>query len=224
LGEYFLKQGYDVSIAAVRINTPLRRYAETLGLEVFCVNKLPVDVKYDIIWACHFPLLPYLIWKGIKYVRIINSMMSNFALLESPLFFKENIDIEEAHNFSGRSFCLKKTGEQIYNEIMTMTKDIIKRQCCKLKQIAAERYKLSKRIDEVLKMVESLPHKMPVEITKDNKLYFNYCKFIVDDAIETNLPEDVAGWKISEYNMDKKNKNLFSGFFKRYFFLKALST
>lgn len=93
IGKHFIKQGYDVSIAAVRINTPLRRYAETLGLKVFCANKLPVDVNYDIIWACHFPLLPYLILKGIKYVRIINSMMSNFALLESPLFFKENIDL-----------------------------------------------------------------------------------------------------------------------------------
>lgn len=162
------------------------------------------------------------IGKTTQYALALGIPCYNYGRFGGSGFITlENIDIEEAHNFSGRSFCFKKTGEQIINEIMTMTK-YIKRQCCELKQIAAERYKLSKRIDEVIKMVESLPHKMPVEITKDNRLYFNYCKFIVDFAIENNLPEDIAGWKISKYDMEKKKVKSFSGGFQK-IFLKVLS-
>lgn len=65
----------------------------------------------------------------------------------------DNIDIEEAHNFSGRSFYTKKTANQIVDEIFSQYDTVVT--CQKqLRQIAEERYRLSNRISKILKILE----------------------------------------------------------------------
>ncbi len=319
VGMFFKSIGFDVHFVAVRINDVTQNFLAERGIKIYRVDELPTDDEYDIIWAHHFPILPYLIERGLKYKLLVNSCMSEFLSLERPLFFKENIDlilvltdnlkldlqknygfsdslimtlpntapdeffaankklplrpkkvavvsnhpptelqnleydyygawcnnsvnitpellteydvivsigktvqyalamgipvynydhfggsgyitpgnieIEEAHNFSGRSFHTKKTAKQIQSEIILGYSEA-RKAAKKLKQIALSRYKLSVRLTEILETLNNLAPKPNVKITSENRLYFDYCKFIIEYALASLPQQDTGGWQI----------------------------
>lgn len=93
LGKYLNACGFNVYCATIDITDEIRRMFSECGIAFYRIDKLPMDVHYDLIWAHHFPLLPYLIARGLKYDRIINSSLSNILPVEKPIFFLENIDL-----------------------------------------------------------------------------------------------------------------------------------
>ena len=94
LGRYFNSHGFNVYCAAVSMNDDVKKYMAISNIKLFRIDQLPLDINYDLIWAHHWPILPYLIGQGLKYnKKIVNSCISEFLPIEKPLFFKENIDI-----------------------------------------------------------------------------------------------------------------------------------
>lgn len=93
IGRYFHSLGYDVYLAGVSINQKTRSFFADSHVDAFDIENLPLDVCYDIVWAHHFPILPYLVSKGLKYKRILNSIISSILPIETPIFFHENIDL-----------------------------------------------------------------------------------------------------------------------------------
>ena len=78
---------------------------------------------------------------------------------------QKNINIEEAHNFSGRSFRTKKSTIEIAKEIVLNYKQAVK-EAPDLKKTALKRYKMSTRLSEILDLVNNMPVKPKI---KNNK-------------------------------------------------------
>ena len=90
-----------------------------------------------------------------------------------------NIDEEERANFSGRSTFTKKNSTQIFLEIKTEYDEVLRQQQY-LKQIAAKRYLLSKRINNVMKRLNTqtpVPH---IIENNTNRIFFDYCQYIIE--------------------------------------------
>lgn len=310
LGQYFQTLGYNVYVAGVVTSDGAKEFFRAQNITLVNVREFPFDVKFDLVWTHHFPILPWLIRHGLKYGRVINSCISEFLPVEKPVFFVENVDlvialtsnlrdnlvknygvpenkiivlpntapdgffecehsassalkrvaivsnhapqellqardiliqhgiavdvfgganpinitpdvlnqydavvtigktvqyclamgmpvynydhfggsgyitpenieVEAAANFSGRSFRTKKTAKQIANEIIRGYKKALRTQE-KLRQYATAHYKLSARVNDVLKKLDSMPVATHVTETSANRVLFDYCDFIMD--------------------------------------------
>lgn len=310
LGQYLNSIGYNVYICGVVTNDKTKAFFEQYNIKMFNVSEMPTDIYFDLIWAHHWPILPYLLRKGLQYHRLINSCISEFLPIDKPLFFTksvdlfltltpktkdmfinkydidgdiihvlpntapdyffdyqhdyarplksiavvsnhiptelagaldilnskgyntivyggknpvdivpavltkhdvivsigktvqyslamgipvynydhfggsgyitpENINVEESANFSGRSFFTKKTSEQIANEIVSQYYTALT-QSSKLKNTAKKRYKLSTKINEILNIVNNVPLVKHVVENNSNRLYFDYCEFVIN--------------------------------------------
>ena len=54
--EYFIQKNADVHIGSVFISEENRKIAEDRGIHVHSLRELPVDTKYDLVFALHLPL------------------------------------------------------------------------------------------------------------------------------------------------------------------------
>ncbi len=93
LSEYFQLQGYNVYVAGILTNYRTRNYFKKHDINFFEIQDLPLDIEYDIVWAHHFPIVPYLIQRGLKYKRLINSCISKILPIERYFWFYKNVDM-----------------------------------------------------------------------------------------------------------------------------------
>lgn len=325
LGNYLNTLGYNVYLCGVVTNDMAREFFAKNNVRLYNVADFPTDIEFDLVWAHHWPILPYLIRRQLKYKRVINSSISHFLMIERPIWFHKNIDMcltltsqtkllfttkynvpdkkidtlpntapdaffeyhhaprgntvksvafvtnhppqeiwdameilrqngietvmygmaatsvditpdvlaahdvivtigktvqyalamgiavynydhfggsgyitpenideEEAHNFSGRSHFTKKTGAQIAHEIIN---DFARAQQChaQLQSIAAERYKLSTRIDAILNKLYSKRPVRHIKINNKNRIFFDYSEMIVNRyALDNNIERRVT--------------------------------
>lgn len=90
IAEYLSSQGHRCYCASVSITDEVVQFAHSKGLELHRPQELPLDISYDIVWAYHFPILGYLISKGLQYGKIHIGCLSSFVSLEvPPLFYNE---------------------------------------------------------------------------------------------------------------------------------------
>ena len=90
IAEYLSSQGHRCYCASVSITDEVVHFAHSKGLELHLPQELPLDISYDIVWAYHFPILPYLISRGLQYGKIHIGCLSGILPLEvPPLFYKE---------------------------------------------------------------------------------------------------------------------------------------
>ncbi len=105
ISEYLSKLGYEVDVAVVTCNEKIKSYAKEKGANVFYWDKLPLDKKYDLVWAYHFPILPCLIQRGMVFKKVIAGSLSSIMpdgkvsmdncsnFLEAPLLFHDKINL-----------------------------------------------------------------------------------------------------------------------------------
>lgn len=325
LGQYMHSIGYDVQCVGVITNRETIEYFATHNIRLCNIRNFDCNQKFDLIWAHHFPILPVLLRRGLKYDRIINSCISNVLLVERPIFFHENIDmiltltaktrnmfiteygvdqkkihilpntapdiffenarekslplrsiavvsnhcprevadalkilrkhniktkiyggknsvditpkilnrhdvivsigktvqyslamkipvynydhfggsgyitpenidVEQSANFSGRSFFTKKSAQKIAEEILTQY-DYVSQQTEILYKIASKRFKQSLRIQEILDTLWATPKQLPVSETKENRLLFDYCEYIIQSAKPVLEPKLKRLWR-----------------------------
>lgn len=80
--EYFVKKGAEVSIASVFIADENATLAEKLGARLYSLRDLPKDAEYDLVFALHLFLFPYMILRGLHYKHVITMTLSAFIPLE----------------------------------------------------------------------------------------------------------------------------------------------
>lgn len=85
MAEYFSQNGFKCYCASVVVNDSIVKYCEKRNLIVLKANEVPIDIKYEYVFSYHFPILPYLISRGLKYKKIIIGCLSSFHPLELPL-------------------------------------------------------------------------------------------------------------------------------------------
>lgn len=314
IGNYLHSLGYNVFCVGALTNDSTKQFFARNNVKLYNIFEFPTDTFIDIVWAHHWPILPYLIRKGLQYDRLINSCISKILPIDKPLFFTksvdlfltlttktknmfineydidsgsihvlpntapdyffdykhdysrplqsiavvsnhvpteladaldilkskgydtivyggknpidivpsvlkkhdvivsigktvqyamamgipvynydhfggsgyitpENIDEEENANFSGRSFFTKKTAEEIADEIVSQYKQTLVK-CSELQNIAEQRYKLSIKINEVLNLLNSMPAVEHVAENNTNRLYFDYCEFVINSSAQ----------------------------------------
>ncbi len=94
IGKYLKSLGHEIYIASCIIEDKIVKYTSELGLNLYSAQNLPLNIHYDIVWTYHFPLLPYLIERGIKYNKVINGCLSGLLHpLETPIFVCKNYNI-----------------------------------------------------------------------------------------------------------------------------------
>lgn len=312
LADYFQKKGYNTHLAVVLTTPKMVKIFSSLNIEVFDARSMSTDICFDIVWAHHFPILPYLIKNGLNYKRLINSCISAFLPIEKPMLFYDQTDMilvllshmketlvkdyhipaekihvlpntapdaffdypttlhsqpnkiavvsnhippelkeakkilskrgvevcfygkghrvvnitpavlskydvvitigktvqyclalgipvynydiyggsgyittsnifsEGEHNFSGCSTRIKKSGQQIAQEIISRYNSVVE-EIPILKQYAEANYKLSTKIDHILSVLNAGLPCSPVKITPENRLFFDYCQFIMEN-------------------------------------------
>lgn len=134
----------------------LKEFFEPLGIEVFYIgmynNYMLVDVdlimNYDLIitigrtvqqcFACGVPVYCYDIYGGPGYID------------------KNNIDIAEKFNFSGRGFANKMTCTQIAEDILKNYPNALDN-ISFLHDIALERYRFEEKMAKAMKLIDSAP-------------------------------------------------------------------
>lgn len=93
--EYFLQKNAEVCIGSVFISEENRKIAEDLGIHVYSLRNIPVDRKYDLVFALHLLLFPYLVLRGLKYDYAIAMTLSAFLPVEKipPSQFWSHFDL-----------------------------------------------------------------------------------------------------------------------------------
>ena len=82
IAEYLFRQGYCIYVAVATCSEEIKRYAQQKGAAIFYWDELPTDVEYDLVWAYHFPILPCLIRRGLRFRKVIGGSLSSVMPLE----------------------------------------------------------------------------------------------------------------------------------------------
>lgn len=85
MSEYFSQNGFKCYCASVSIEDSIVKYCKKRNLTVLKANEIPINIEYEYVFSYHFPILPYLIGRGLKYKKIIIGCLSSFHPLELPL-------------------------------------------------------------------------------------------------------------------------------------------
>ena len=93
IAKYLSSKGNKCYCASLSIKKEIKYYAKSMGLDVYNVVDLPVDIEYDIVWAYHFPLLPYLLNRGLKYRKVHVGCLGLRVSLEVPSVLYEKCNL-----------------------------------------------------------------------------------------------------------------------------------
>lgn len=73
---FFKRMNADVYIGTVFIDPKIREIALSENIHLYRMNTLPVNIEYDIVYALHLFLFPYLLFKGLAYKHAILGLLS----------------------------------------------------------------------------------------------------------------------------------------------------
>lgn len=85
MSDYFNQNGFKCYCASVVIDDSIVKYCKKRNLIVLKANEIPTNIEYEYVFSYHFPILPYLLARGLKYKKIIIGCLSSFHPLEFPL-------------------------------------------------------------------------------------------------------------------------------------------
>lgn len=93
IGNYLHSLGYNVFCVGALTNESTKQFFARNNVKLFNVFDFPTDIHIDIVWAHHWPILPYLIRRGLQYDRLIHSCISEILPIDKPLFFTKSVDL-----------------------------------------------------------------------------------------------------------------------------------
>lgn len=80
--EYYVNRGDDVTIGAVFIDAAIAAEAERIGVKLCHLKQVPVEQPYDLVYALHLFLFPFLLTRGLRYRHAITMLLSAFHPIE----------------------------------------------------------------------------------------------------------------------------------------------
>ena len=93
LGNFFHSIGYNVWLCGVNTTDEVKVFFTKNHVNMFGIHEDLPDIEFDIVWAHHWPIFPYLIRKGLRYKKLINSCISSILLVERPIALTEHVDL-----------------------------------------------------------------------------------------------------------------------------------
>lgn len=148
---------------------------------VYYGGKNPIDITPKVLKNFDVVIT---IGKTVQYCLAMGIPVYNYDHFGGSGYITlDNIDIESAFTFSGRSFGIKKTTEQIATELESQYTSVA-RQATKLKEVAETKFKLSVNVRNILKILDSKPVAAHLVETNSNRLLVDYCDFIISQCAQ----------------------------------------
>ncbi len=103
------EMGYEADLGAFIIGDPLKKIFENKGIKwINLLEENDLELKYNLIWAHHSPVLSHLIFKNqVQNCKILFSSLSSFHPLESPPSYSNEIFCFLSHNPVNTKFMVK---------------------------------------------------------------------------------------------------------------------
>lgn len=99
MGEFFIARGDTVDIVSVHIRENIRGLLAQRGIKLHDVLTFKPQKNYDIVFAYHWPIFPFLLKKGLQYKKLVQGSLSGIETLETPLPFPDcNYNYLLVHN------------------------------------------------------------------------------------------------------------------------------
>ena len=182
--------GYNVNIACVILNKRIFGLFKESGANLYYADEIPLDVEYDVVWAFNFPILPFLIFHGLKYKKIIFNSLSGFLEIDVPVFFYKDINrvlvLSELHK---KGFGVKYG---IRQDIMTVFPNIILDEYYKkqkepghLRNIAVVSNHLVPEVKKALKLLRKRGYKTVIYGAKHNYVHITPEILLKEDVVIT---------------------------------------
>ena len=89
MGEFFIARGDTVDIVSVHIRENIRDLLAQKGIELHDALTFKPQKNYDIVFAYHWPVFPFLLKKGVRYKKLVQGSLSGLETLETPLPFPD---------------------------------------------------------------------------------------------------------------------------------------
>lgn len=80
--KFFKSLDAEVCIGAVFIDPTIRKIAASENISLYRISNVPLDTEYDIVYALHLFLFPYLLIKGLAYKHAILGLLGVKVPLE----------------------------------------------------------------------------------------------------------------------------------------------
>ena len=187
IGNYFNSLGYNVYCVGVITDNFTIDFMKQNNVNLVNIKDFDNSIKYDLVWAHHFPIFPYLVRRGLKYGKLINSCISEFLLIEKPLFCIENVDLFLALTPQLRSFLIKNYG-------------IKKEHISFLPNTAPDTFfELQKTVSTKIKKIAVISNHPPKEVIQAGKDFKHYG--ISVDFIGGSNPIEVTAELLSNYDV-----------------------
>ena len=101
--------GFEADLGTFTTGDPLKKIYENMGIT--CINLLEendIEMKYDVIWAHHSPVLSHLLFKKkVQNCKILFSSLSTIHPLETPPSYSDDIHCFLSHNAVNTKFMVK---------------------------------------------------------------------------------------------------------------------
>lgn len=154
-----------------------------LCVDMFGMATKSVDITPEVLAGYDVVVT---IGKTVQYALAMGIAVYNYDFFGGTGYITpQNLDEEQAYNFSGRSHFTKKTAQEIADEIINQF-DMIQQYQPVLKSIAQDRYRLSVRINRILKKLYSKRPVRHIKVSKKNKFLFDYAEMVVDMGVMDN--------------------------------------
>ena len=85
LADYYLhskKDQFQVEVATLFVAPEVFLFYKKSGIKVKLIQEVDINIKYDIVFAYHFPTIDNLLRRGLKCEKLVLNSLSSFELLE----------------------------------------------------------------------------------------------------------------------------------------------
>lgn len=93
LAEYYIhskKDQFQVEVATLFVAPEVYLFYQKSGIKVTLIQEINTNIKYDIVFAYHFPTIDNLLRRGLKCEKLVLNSLSSFELLEIfPSYWNE---------------------------------------------------------------------------------------------------------------------------------------
>lgn len=92
LGDYLSSLGYNVYLAAIELDDMTKEFLKNHHVKAFPMDKLPLNIHYEYVFAKTFPIFPALVLKGLSFTKVAYSSMSSFLGIDLPSINYDKMD------------------------------------------------------------------------------------------------------------------------------------
>lgn len=94
---------HDVTVGSIFTTPEIEHMLKSRGLNVFLLGSIDVSIRYDIVFAYHFPTIEFLLKRGLQCKKMVLGTLSGYEYLETLPNFHKNSSMIIAMSEEARS-------------------------------------------------------------------------------------------------------------------------